>query len=103
MQADIEIALEVGSLSKTDHFAHRKTDGIVVDLFWNRGELAKEFRVEVEDRGEEAHLVLHPTTGTDAIDAVGGVRPPRSWRCSLRRVMPPCHIAWVSTVIAVRT
>ena len=56
-------------MSKTDHFADRETDGFVVDLFWKRGELANEFRVEVEDRREEAHFVLHPTTGREAIEA----------------------------------
>jgi hypothetical protein len=56
-------------LSKADHFAHRETDGIVVDLFWTRGDLENEFRVEVEDRREGARFVLHPTTGRQAIEA----------------------------------
>jgi hypothetical protein len=50
LHADIETPLEAALLSKADHFARRETDGIVVDLFWNRGDLEKEFRVEVEDR-----------------------------------------------------
>ncbi len=52
-----------------DHFGHRESDGIVVDLFWDHGELADEFRVEVEDRREGARFVLHPTTGSEAIHA----------------------------------
>ena len=69
VQADIETGLEVSSLSKADHFAHRETDGIVVDLFWNRRDVEDEFRVEVDDRREGARFVLHPTTGREAIDA----------------------------------
>ena len=52
-----------------DHFGHRENSGIVVDLFWNRGDLEDEFRVEVEDQREGAHFVLYPTTGRDAIRA----------------------------------
>ena len=52
-----------------DHFGHRESDGIVVQLFWNHGELADEFRVEVEDRREGAQFVLHPMTGREAIQA----------------------------------
>ena len=59
----------VSSLSKADHFAHRETNGIVVDLFWSRGDHENEFRVEVEDMCEGAHFVLHPTTGKEAVDA----------------------------------
>jgi hypothetical protein len=68
-QTDVETGLEVGSLSKADHLAHRETNGIVVDLFWSRGDHENEFRVEVEDMREGAHFVLHPTTGKEAIDA----------------------------------
>ena len=56
-------------LTATDHFGHRETDGIVVDLFWDRGTLADEFRVEVEDRREGARFVLYPRTGREAIQA----------------------------------
>src|ERR671934_890858 len=66
---DVETGLEVGSLSKADQLAHRETNGIVVDLFWSRGDHENEFRVEVEDMREGAHFVLHPTTGKEAIDA----------------------------------
>jgi hypothetical protein len=56
-------------LTTASHFGHRESDGIVVDLFWTRGELEDEFRVEVEDRREEARFVLYPTTGREAIQA----------------------------------
>jgi hypothetical protein len=51
------------------HFGHRESGGIVVDLFWYRGNLGDEFRVEVEDRRDGACFVLHPPTGRDAIQA----------------------------------
>lgn len=62
-------ALEVRYLrTAANHFAHRESDDVVVDLFWSRkGE--DEFRVEVEDRREHARFVLHPTTGKEAIHA----------------------------------
>ena len=56
-------------LTAADHFGHRESDGIVVDLYWNRGELEDEFRVEVVDERERARFVLFPTTGTEAIQA----------------------------------
>jgi hypothetical protein len=56
-------------MSRTDHFGHRASDGIVVDLFWNRGLLEDEFRVEVVDEREGTRFVLRPTTGKEAIDA----------------------------------
>jgi len=52
-----------------DHFAHREADGIVVDLFWSRGGLGNEFRVEVEDRRDGTSFVLRPTTGREAMEA----------------------------------
>jgi hypothetical protein len=52
-----------------DHFGHRRSDGIVVDLFWNVGNLRDEFRVEVEDEREGTRFVLHPRTGREAIQA----------------------------------
>jgi hypothetical protein len=52
-----------------NHFGHRESDGIVVDLFWDRGSLDDEFRVEVEDRREGTRFVLYPTTGREAIQA----------------------------------
>jgi hypothetical protein len=42
-------------LTAADQFGHRETDGIVVDLFWNRRNLKDEFRVEVEDRRTGYH------------------------------------------------
>jgi hypothetical protein len=51
------------------HFGHRESGGIVVDLFWDRGSLDDEFRVEVEDRREGARFVLYPATGSEAIQA----------------------------------
>jgi hypothetical protein len=50
-----------------NHFGHRESDGIVVDLFWDRRELEDEFRVEVVDRRNGARFVLHPTTGREAV------------------------------------
>ena len=52
-----------------DHFGHRESEGIVVDLFWDNRGLGEEFRVEVEDRREGARFVLYPTTGSEAIQA----------------------------------
>jgi hypothetical protein len=56
-------------MSTGDHFAHRENDGVVVDLFWNRGLLDDEFRVEVVDERGGAQFVLYPTTGREAIEA----------------------------------
>jgi hypothetical protein len=52
-----------------NHFGHRESDGLVVDLFWNHGSLEDEFRVEVEDRREGGHFALYPATGREAIQA----------------------------------
>ena len=51
------------------HFGHRESDGVVVDLFWERRCLDDEFRVEVEDRREGGRFVLYPRTGSEAIQA----------------------------------
>ena len=56
-------------MSTNDHFGHRESNCVVVDLFWNRGTLEDEFRVEVADEREGAHFVLRPTTGREAIEA----------------------------------
>jgi len=56
-------------MSRADHFGHRENNGIVVDLFWDRGAPADEFRVEVVDERDGARFVLHPTTGREAIAA----------------------------------
>jgi hypothetical protein len=56
-------------MSTADHFGHRESNGVVVDLFWNRGLLEDEFRVEVVDEREGTGFVLHPTTGREAIEA----------------------------------
>jgi hypothetical protein len=56
-------------LTAADHFGHRDTDGIVVDLFWNRRNLEDEFRVQVEDRRQGTCFLLHPLTGREAIEA----------------------------------
>jgi hypothetical protein len=55
-------------LTTANHFGHRETDDIVVDLFWSR-RVGDEFRVEVEDRREHVRFVLYPTTGKEAIHA----------------------------------
>jgi hypothetical protein len=52
-----------------NHFGHRETDGITVDLFWDPGNLEDEFRIEVEDLREGARFALHPVTGREAIQA----------------------------------
>lgn len=52
-----------------DHFGHREGDGLVVDLFWDRCNHEDEFRVEVEDRRDGVRFVLHPRTGSEAIQA----------------------------------
>ena len=57
-------------LTAANHFGHRETAGIIVDLFWDRGNLEHEFRIEVEDRREGARFALHPVTGREAIQAV---------------------------------
>ena len=57
-------------MSTTDsHFGHRESDGVVVDLFWDRGDTEDEFRVEVEDTRLGTGFVLHPLTGSEAIEA----------------------------------
>jgi len=56
------------ALAAANHFGHRETDAIVVDLFWSR-RAGDEFRVEVEDRREHVRFVLCPTTGREAIQA----------------------------------
>ena len=56
-------------LTPADHFGHRESGGIVVDLFWSRIDLSDHFHVEVEDEREGTRFVLHPTTGRDAIQA----------------------------------
>jgi hypothetical protein len=62
-------AVEVSHvLAAADHFGHRETDDIVVDLFWSR-RVGEEFRVVVEDRREHVRFVLCPTTGEEAIQA----------------------------------
>ena len=53
-----------------NHFAHRESGGIVVDLFWDHHGLRGDaFRVEVEDRRDGARFVLYPVTGSEAIRA----------------------------------
>ena len=60
-----------GVLTAADHFGHRETGGIVVDLFWTRRNSKDEFRVEVEDGREGARFALHPRTGREAIQGLG--------------------------------
>jgi hypothetical protein len=53
----------------TAHFAHRESDGLTVDLYWEHGPHHDAFRVEVVDSRERRHLTLHPPTGRAALDA----------------------------------
>ena len=53
-----------------NHFGHRESDGIVVDLFWDRGDADDPFRVEVEDRRMGVRFFLYATTGREAIRAL---------------------------------
>jgi hypothetical protein len=55
--------------SAANHFGHRESGGLVIDLFWDPGSLGDEFQVAVEDRREGARFVLHPATGSEAIEA----------------------------------
>jgi hypothetical protein len=52
-----------------NHFGHRESGAVVVDLFWDRRRLENEFRVEVADRRAGTRFVLHPVTGKAAIQA----------------------------------
>jgi hypothetical protein len=56
-------------LTASNHFGHRETDGIVVDLFWDRRDLEDEFRVHVNDRREGGRFVLYAKTGREAVQA----------------------------------
>jgi hypothetical protein len=56
------------ALTAANHFGHRETNDVVVDLFWGRS-VGDGFRVEVEDRRESVRFVLRPTTGKEAIQA----------------------------------
>jgi hypothetical protein len=51
------------------HFGHRESDGIVVDLYWDRGEHEDTFCVAVVDKRDGGRFVLYPTTGKAAIQA----------------------------------
>jgi hypothetical protein len=53
----------------TNHFGHRESGGLVVDLFWEHGAVEDEFRVEVEDRRIGVRLLLYPSTGREAVRA----------------------------------
>jgi hypothetical protein len=52
-----------------NHFGHRESDGVVVDLFWDRSDAEDELRVEVDDSRRGTRFVLHPLTGREAIEA----------------------------------
>ncbi len=56
-------------MSTADHFAHRENDGVVVDLYWNRGLLEDEFRIEVVDERRGDRFVLYSPMLREAIDA----------------------------------
>ena len=55
--------------SAANHFGHRESGGLVIDLFWDPGRPEDEYRVAVEDRRDGARFVLHPATGREAIEA----------------------------------
>ena len=52
-----------------NHFGHRENGGLIIDLFWEHGDIEDQFRVEVEDKGIGVRLLLHPSTGREAIRA----------------------------------
>jgi hypothetical protein len=56
-------------MSTAEHFGHRESDGVVVDLYWNGGLLDDEFRVEVVDERGGGRVVVYATTWGEAIDA----------------------------------
>jgi hypothetical protein len=56
-------------MSTAEHFGHRESEGVVVDLFWNDGLLADEFRVEVVDERGGGRVVVYASTWGEAIDA----------------------------------
>ncbi len=51
------------------HFAHRRSSGLVVDLYWDPDDRSHEFRVDVADLDSGDGFVLFPTTGKAAVDA----------------------------------
>ena len=51
------------------HFAHRESSGLVVDLHWDPADASHEFRVQVVERGADAHFVVFPTTSRAAVEA----------------------------------
>lgn len=57
------------ALDDANHFGHRESDGIVVDLFWDRGDADDRFRVEVEDRRIGVRFSLRAKTGSEAVRA----------------------------------
>lgn len=56
-------------LDDANHFGHRENGGLVIDLFWEHGDVEDEFRVEVEDRRIGVRLLFYPSTGREAIQA----------------------------------
>jgi hypothetical protein len=61
-------ASDISVQTAANHFGHRESADVVVDLFWSR-RVGNKFRVEVEDRREGVRFVLHPVTGKAAIHA----------------------------------
>jgi hypothetical protein len=56
-------------LDAENHFGHRESDGLAVDLFWSRDDVKHEFRVEVEDKLVGVRLFLYPASGKEAMHA----------------------------------
>jgi len=82
-------------MSTADHFGHRESNGIVVDLFWNHGRLEDEFRVEVADEREGNSHRSSPCDGERGDPGlpppVRGLRVRRTERGSSRRVLACAH------------
>jgi hypothetical protein len=76
-------------LTAADQFGHRETDGIVVDLFWNRRNLKDEFSPcqWVENEAGSRAPVLDLDADPGLLPPVRGYKSrPSTWNASLRDV-----------------
>ena len=39
------------NMLNANHFGHRRNGPLIIDLFWEHGDIEDQFRVEVEDKG----------------------------------------------------